>query len=85
MPRYSVEKPIAGATTAYKGRKSMVKMKDPGIAATVYFVQRLQEDTFDHKELQRSRGGKKTYSEINAAFPSTVRRTARYSVVPQNQ
>ena len=26
-----------------------------------------------------------TYSEIRAAFPRTVRRTARYRVVPQNQ
>jgi hypothetical protein len=26
-----------------------------------------------------------TYSEISAAFPSTVRRTVMYSVVPQNQ
>lgn len=32
MPAYSVEKPMRGASTAYKGRKSMVKMKDPGIA-----------------------------------------------------
>ena len=29
--------------------------------------------------------GNRTYSEINAALPSTVRRTAKYNVVPQNQ
>ena len=33
IPRYSVENPIAGATTAYRGKKSIVKMKEPGIAA----------------------------------------------------
>ena len=41
MLRYSLENPMAGASTAYKGKNNMVKMKDPGIAITVYFVQRL--------------------------------------------
>ena len=42
MFRYSVEKPIAGATTAYIGKNAIVKRKEPGIAATVYFVQMLR-------------------------------------------
>ena len=29
---YSFENPIAGATTAYSGKKSIVKTNDPGIA-----------------------------------------------------
>ena len=33
---------MAGATTAYKGKKHMVKANAPGIAATVYFVQMLR-------------------------------------------
>lgn len=35
MLRYSLEKPTAGATTAYSGKKSMVNMKDPGIARCI--------------------------------------------------
>ena len=38
---YSFENPIAGATTAYRGRNSIVKTNEPGIAATVYFVHKL--------------------------------------------
>jgi hypothetical protein len=34
IPLYSRENPIAGATTAYSGRKSMVKIKEPGIAGS---------------------------------------------------
>lgn len=32
MPSYSVENPMAGAIRAYKGRKIMVKRKEPGMA-----------------------------------------------------
>lgn len=35
--------PAMGAMSWYKGRKTIVKMKEPGIAATVYFVHRLQQ------------------------------------------
>lgn len=41
MPRYGRERPMNGATKAYSGRASMVKMNDPGIAASVYFVHTL--------------------------------------------
>lgn len=32
---------MRGATNAYNGKKAIVKMKDPGMAATVYLVQML--------------------------------------------
>lgn len=61
---------------------TMVNAKDPGIAATVYLVHMLQNVLINgyHKY-----GTSRAYSEIKAAFPRTVRSTARYSVVPQNQ
>jgi hypothetical protein len=34
---------MRGATKAYSGRASMVKMKEPGMAASVYFVHTLGE------------------------------------------
>lgn len=59
----------------YTGRNSMVKANDPGIAATVYFVhilfsQKLSEAT---QCIVKTR----TYSDMSAALPRTVRRTAR--------
>lgn len=71
--RYGSEKPIAGAMMAYSGRAIMAKTKEPGIAANVYFVQTLTVS---------DRVTTETHSEIKAALPRTVRRTARYSVVP---
>lgn len=40
MPEYSVEKPMAGATTAYSGRKSIVKTNEPGMAERIKSGQR---------------------------------------------
>jgi hypothetical protein len=32
MPAYSVENPMAGATIAYKGRNTIVNIREPGMA-----------------------------------------------------
>lgn len=82
---------MAGATTAYKGRKSIVKANDPGIAEEKLLVRCsfIEENLhspatvyFVHKlELFISiRGRDKnrdTYSETKAALPRTVSRTAK--------
>lgn len=77
----------------------MVKTNDPGIARIIN--QFLIGITFENvvtsnrvlgpqTEVRVSTGfwegkAKKKYSEISAALPRTVKSTARYSVVPQNQ
>lgn len=67
----------------------MVKTKEPGMAAKVYFVHRLSEmgkrvratvlGAQDKHEL------KITHSDTSAALPSTVTSTLKYRVVPQIQ
>ena len=74
---------MAGATTAYRGKKHIVNANAPGIAATVYFVHKLIGEMQVSGKTHAN--GNRTHSEINAALPSTVRRTAKYKVVPQNQ
>lgn len=63
--------------------------------ATVYLVHRLRTfkkstintrfRNFHSGSYRIGLSNESTYSEINAALPSTVKRTARYNVVPQNQ
>lgn len=40
IPRYSVEKPIAGATMAYNGRNAMVNTREPGMARMLIILER---------------------------------------------
>ena len=77
-----------------------MKTNDPGIAeelisfsstllsrkelpATVYLVHKLRR-IFKSAHCREAKA-KKTYSEIRAALPRTVRSTVRYSAVPHNQ
>ena len=50
---YSFENPIAGATTAYSGKKSIVKTNDPGIARQ---TEDLARECTHHKETHTSDG-----------------------------
>lgn len=69
----------------YSGKKTMANANEPGIAATVYFVQRLrklaEESAYQHKRRMSTDHG--TDLEISAALSSTVTSVAIYAVVPQ--
>ena len=55
------------------------------LPATVYLVHKLRRTFKSALSFEKQNQKKITYSEIRAALPRTVRRTARYSAVPQNQ
>jgi hypothetical protein len=54
------------------------------LPATVYLVHKLRR-TFKSALISEKQKQRKTYSEIRAALPRTVKSTVRYSAVPQNQ
>jgi len=55
------------------------------LPATVYLVHKLKRTYESALILEAKAKKKKEYSEIRAALPRTVKSTARYNVVPQNQ
>ena len=92
---------MAGATTQYSGMNTMAKANEPGIAKsecehksggnvlvlnfTCYRVLRPEAVQLMSVKNAYERRMKRTYSEMRAAFPRTVSKTAMYSIVPQNQ
>ena len=55
------------------------------LPATVYLVHKLRRIFKSALISEKHKKKEKTYSEIRAALPRTVKSTVRYSAVPQNQ